>query len=173
MLDIRDTEVSDSDIQCFNITTSLREILMECPPRFRGSAPNDNPNEKSTDNEPEAGPSKNINDKSIDSIDSSPDSDVDTSSDMDTDDDSEELELSEEIVRPKEENANGNGSAATPRNLGHFIQVIIRDGNVVDLANGHISSDQEHRSRASGLRYMVGVVNGEGKQSDAPCAANV
>lgn len=34
-LDIRDTPISDSDIQCFNITTTLRELLMECPVDLR------------------------------------------------------------------------------------------------------------------------------------------
>lgn len=34
-MDVRDTPISDSDIQCFNITSTLREILMECPIEFR------------------------------------------------------------------------------------------------------------------------------------------
>lgn len=37
-LDIRDTPISDSDIQCFNITTTLRELLMECPVDLRNQA---------------------------------------------------------------------------------------------------------------------------------------
>lgn len=37
-LDIRDTPISDSDIQCFNITTTLRELLMECPIDLRNQA---------------------------------------------------------------------------------------------------------------------------------------
>lgn len=37
-LDIRDTPISDSDIQCFNITTTLRELLMECPIDLRNQS---------------------------------------------------------------------------------------------------------------------------------------
>lgn len=37
-LDIRDTPISDSDIQCFNITTTLRELLMECPVELRNQS---------------------------------------------------------------------------------------------------------------------------------------
>lgn len=37
-LDIRDTPISDSDIQCFNITTTLRELLMECPVDLRNQS---------------------------------------------------------------------------------------------------------------------------------------
>jgi hypothetical protein len=34
-LDIRDTPVSDSDIQSFNMTKKLRELLLECPVGYR------------------------------------------------------------------------------------------------------------------------------------------
>lgn len=37
-LDIRDTPISDSDIQCFNITTTLKELLMECPVDLRNQS---------------------------------------------------------------------------------------------------------------------------------------
>lgn len=37
-LDIRDTPISDSDIQCFNITSTLRELLMECPIDLRNQS---------------------------------------------------------------------------------------------------------------------------------------
>ncbi|KAJ6637942.1 hypothetical protein Bhyg_10673, partial [Pseudolycoriella hygida] len=37
-LDIRNTPISDSDIQCFNITTTLKELLMECPENLRNKS---------------------------------------------------------------------------------------------------------------------------------------
>lgn len=41
-LDLRNTPVSDSDIQCFNITQTLKELLLECPKNLRDDvrAPN-------------------------------------------------------------------------------------------------------------------------------------
>lgn len=41
-LDIRDTPVSDSDIQCFNTTVSLRELLMDCPENLRNQTIHEN-----------------------------------------------------------------------------------------------------------------------------------
>lgn len=35
VLDLRNTPVSDSDIQCFNITSTLKELLLECPRNLR------------------------------------------------------------------------------------------------------------------------------------------
>lgn len=35
VLDLRDTPVADSDIQCFNVTTSLKQLLLECPDKLR------------------------------------------------------------------------------------------------------------------------------------------
>lgn len=32
-LDVRETPISDSDIQCFNVTMTLKELLLECPSR--------------------------------------------------------------------------------------------------------------------------------------------
>jgi hypothetical protein len=42
ILDIRDTPVSDSDIQSFNMTKTLKELLMECPTGYRDDAISDN-----------------------------------------------------------------------------------------------------------------------------------
>lgn len=34
-LDVRDTPISDSDIQCFNVTLTLKTLLLECPEDLR------------------------------------------------------------------------------------------------------------------------------------------
>lgn len=34
MLDVRDTPISDCDIQCFSVVKTLKEVLMECPGEF-------------------------------------------------------------------------------------------------------------------------------------------
>lgn len=46
VLDLRDTPVTDSDIQCFNITKSLRELYLDCPIHLRvfPNASRDTPN---------------------------------------------------------------------------------------------------------------------------------
>uniref|UniRef100_A0A182ISJ2 Uncharacterized protein n=1 Tax=Anopheles atroparvus TaxID=41427 RepID=A0A182ISJ2_ANOAO len=35
VLDLRDTPISDSDVSCFNIVHSLKELLLECPEHLR------------------------------------------------------------------------------------------------------------------------------------------
>lgn len=155
--------MSDSDIQCFNITTSLREILMECPPHLREKASDKNPSEAVADGEAKAGCSKDIVESPAPAnttADKSAESDVETGSEMEGED-SEEEEVPEGANGANEENGNDNGAAASS-NQNHYIQVIIHDGNLINVNNGHIPSDQMQRARANGLRYMVGVVNGEG-----------
>lgn len=166
-LDIRDTQVTDSDIQCFNVTTSLREILMECPLQLRDKASDKNPSDATAGNDAEPSSSKDI----VKSQTKSTDSDVETGSETDGEDSDEE---EEEVVDDKngvnEENA--NAAAAGSSNQNHYIQVIIHDGNLVNVNNGQIPADQMQRARANGLRYMVGVVNGEGKSFKSLSAVN-
>lgn len=163
-LDIRDTQVSDSDIQCFNITTSLREILMECPPNLREKASDKNPSEAVADGEAKAGCSKDIVETpapTTTAAENAAESDIETGSEMEGEDSEEEVEVPEGANGAKEKNGNENGAAASS-NQNHYIQVIIHDGNLMNVNNGHIPADQMQRARANGLRYMVGVVNGEG-----------
>lgn len=161
-MDFRDTPVSDSDIQCFNITTTLREILLECPPNLRDKSSDKNPSESVANNdEPEAGPSKDIVENATPTAEKSTESDVETGSELDGEE-SEDESVADDKNGAHDENANDNDSAACS-NQNHYIQVIIHDGNLVNVNNGHIPTDQMQRSRANGLRYMVGVVNGEGK----------
>lgn len=147
--------MSDSDILCFNVTTTLREILMECPPHLRDKTSNGNPNVAAVENDAAAGSSKAIAESSTAKPEQSTESDVETGSEMDGEDSEEEEENIEDDKN--DANAIGEGSAAS------LIELIIQDGNLVNVSNGHIRSDQEQRTRANGLRYMVGVVNGGGK----------
>lgn len=163
-LDVRDTQVSDSDIQCFNITSSLREILMECPPHLREKVSDKNPSEAIANDAVGAGSSKDIVENSTATADKSTESDIETGSEMDGEDSDDEEDGADDKNGANEENANENGSAASS-NQNHYIQVIIQDGNLVNVNNGHIPSDQMNRAIGNGLRYMVGVVNGEGEIS--------
>lgn len=138
---------------------------MECPPNLRGNPFNSNPNVAVTDNDAEAGSSKAITEKSTAISEQLTESDVETGSESDGEDSEEEETVADDENDENAENANGNGAAGTS-NQNHYIQVIIHDGNLVNVNNGHIQSDQMQRARANGLRYMVGVVNGEGKSME-------
>lgn len=165
-LDIRDTQVSDSDIQCFNITMSLREILMECPPNLRDTVTPDKNEAVAVANqrECEASTSKEVIEQSTATANKTTDSDVETGSEMDGEDSEEEDDddIADDKNGANEENGNENGSAASS-SQNHYIQVIIHEGNLLNVNNGQIPSDQMQRARANGLRYMVGLVNREGE----------
>lgn len=135
---------------------------MECPPNLRDNTSNSNPSVTVANNDAEAGSSKAITEKTTAKFDQTTESDVETGSDMDSDDSEDEENVADDENEENAENANGNGAAAAS-NQNHYIQVIIHDGNLVNVNNGHIPTDQMQRARANGLRYMVGVVNGEGK----------
>lgn len=135
---------------------------MECPPHLREKASDKNPSEAVADSDAEAGCSKDIVENPIETADKSTESDIETGSEMDGEDSEEEEEVAANGAN--EENGNENGAAASS-NQNHYIQVIIHDGNLMNVNNGHIPNDQMQRARANGLRYMVGVVNGEGKST--------
>lgn len=144
---------------------------MQCPPHLRRKASDKNPSEAVTDDDAEAGPSKDIAENQTATADKSTESDIETGSEMDGEDSEEEEDVADDKNGANEENADDNGSAASS-NQNHYIQVIIHDGNLVNVNNGHIPSDQMQRARANGLRYMVGVVNGEGEISPT-CASRI
>lgn len=142
---------------------------MECPAQLRDKASDKNPAEAVATDDAEAGSSKDVVENSTANADKATESDVETGSEMDDDESEEEEEdAADDKNGANEENANENGSAASP-NQNHYIQVIIHDGNLVNVNNGHIPSDQMQRARANGLRYMVGVVNGEGNVQFRMC----
>lgn len=43
VLDVRDTPISDSDIQCFNVTKTLRELYLDCPTYLRNQSSGSTP----------------------------------------------------------------------------------------------------------------------------------
>lgn len=153
-LDIRDTQVCDSDIQCFNITTSLREILMECPAHLRRKKTDPNSSEATVEADA-AGPSKDTVENShagaSTSANDSGESDVETGSEIDGEDSEEDEDAVDDKNGLNEETASENGSGAPP-NQNHYIQVIIHDGHLVNVNNGHMPSPAEALQRFSVLR---------------------
>lgn len=151
-LDVRETALSDSDIQCFNITTTLRELLLECPSNLREPVYDDS-NKDSTDDE---GSNNDTEDDDIhnnplksfdsESILSTSEEENNANGDSDSDDDDDD-----DNDQPDD---NVQAEAAPPQN--HFIHVFVRNGNMEDVNN-----DTRMRE-LNNLRYMVGVLNGTG-----------
>lgn len=169
-MDIRDTPISDSDIQCFNITSTLREILMECPEDLRDKRKQETVNRlsdaddkelqiKSLSNRLEKSQSKcdqeqqNVNERKYG------DSDVETGSDFSKDGSEDDDNFDED----DKSNKTNNIAAAGSSTQNHFIQVIIHDGNLVNVNNDRIMGEEYRLREINGLRYMVGVVNGGGE----------
>lgn len=150
-MDIRDTPVTDSDIQCFNITTTLRELLMECPEHLRepATAAATAADTESSDSEFEAEDEYKDTARDQNIIDDY------LVSDGDSDDDDEMYDKKNGGVNKEGEGSRSSGSCSGS----HVIQVILQNG----ILNQVRSLDNEYRIREiNGVRYMVGVVNGGG-----------
>lgn len=127
-MDIRDTPVSDSDIQCFNITTTLRELYIECPQHLREPKFVDS-NKDSTDDDD----SSDDDDDTTNSDNKVKNSD-DTESILPTDEESnrENSEISDaEEDEEKPDDVGQTDGAAGSTSQNHFIHVYLRDGNLV------------------------------------------
>lgn len=188
-MDVRDTPITDSDIQCFNVTSTLREILMDCPDSLR-----DSDNLVSTDDEDDDDDDdddgESIEPKSSSAGDTSMDvsngSDAEnhkhmpdiSDSESDSNDDSECSTDSEDGqdgggggsggggggnggVEDGSAKASGsNEDAGAPQ--AHCIQVILQNGRMINV-NAERSNDPENAMRGpNSLRCVIGIINGRG-----------
>lgn len=182
-LDVRDTPISDSDIQCFNITSTLREILMDCPvefrenymstdetpsdtddseayePRFRNSDTIEG-SEKHFDDKNEQNSNSNKNSETHrrdDSIVSETESESEDESDYSTDSEdgnSDDGEDGGSKVSGNNDDANAPHQAS--------IQVIFQNGRMINV-NAERSSDFDSPMReTNGLHCVIGIINGRG-----------
>lgn len=174
-MDVRDTPITDSDIQCFNITTTLREILMDCPVAFRDhyastdeyEIPSDTDDGDSYVEKPSL--TKPTTDKSTskETIEKkSPDDPMEAESESESDDESECSSDSEDDVSDGENsaaNANGNnGEAKSQPHQTHCIQVILQNGRMINV-NAERSNEFENPMReTNSLRCVIGIINGRG-----------
>lgn len=151
VLDIRDTPISDSDIQCFNITTSLRELLMECPEHLRNQNATDETN-GGGDGEP--GPSRNIIQQERPML---PDEVIDQNH---GDPQHHHVNVGGQANGAVGDDNNGNGVAAGANHENPIIRIVVRERSVNErIAAGENVNDEERDERmderpANGLRVV-------------------
>lgn len=177
-MDIRDTPIADSDIQCFNITLTLREILMDCPAELRCKYESDETT-SDTDSEPSDMSSqadssadtsassetkyKNDGKKSTSSKQHANDK---TSDESDSEDDTDCSTDSEDGDSDNEDGAakvNANNEEATPAHR-HCIQVMLQNGRMINVSTEPSMNQLVDRAvpAANKIRCVIGVINGRG-----------
>lgn len=153
-MDVRDTGITDSDLQCFNVVHSLRELLLECPAnkRAHAAAVNDNESDHRYKTPNDAIPDAKGND-----LDNSSDNDNDDGDD-DSDDDSPERPNDRIATASNESNGNANiaNLEVTPlqrREYNGFVCYVgtMNDGSTAALLNSSDtgSAPQQSNSRQS------------------------
>lgn len=178
-LDVRDTPISDSDIQCFNITSTLREILMDCPVQFRDEFVSTDEMTATSDNESvESKPGDADSTKESSSNDRKPKSSQETSSqrhddsiasesesESDSDDDSECSTDSEDGKSDGEDGAakaSGCNDDANPSHQAHCIQVVLQNGRMINVNAERSNVFDNPLRETNGLRCVIGIINGRG-----------
>lgn len=175
-MDVRDTPISDSDIQCFNITSTLREILMDCPVEFRdqyvssdeASDTDDGESVESKTGDTDSSKGSNSNEhKPIsgnETISQRHDDAIASESESDSADESECSTDSEDGNSDGEDGAakvSGNNDEANPPQA-HCIQVVLQNGRMINV-NAERSNDSDNPLReTNGLRCVIGIINGRG-----------
>lgn len=178
-MDVRDTPISDSDIQCFNITSTLREILMDCPVEFRENYNSSDETASDTDDSESYEPKPCSNDSAesakqpsekskqngdtqphrrYDSIVSESESESENESDCSTDSEDGNSDGGEDGAAK----ASGNNDDANALHQAHCIQVILQNGRMINV-NAERSNDFDNPLReTNGLHCVIGIINGRG-----------
>lgn len=165
-MDVRDTPITDSDIQCFNVTTTLREILMDCPVGLRIDSDastvemSDDDDSESFEPEPKAtGSATNKNQKHRSSaIPTDSESESESEEDSDCSSDSEDGNSDGEDGAAK--TSGNNEEANAPQ--AQCIQVILQNGRMINV-NAERSCEKENSIRSpNALRCVIGIINGRG-----------
>lgn len=176
-LDVRDTPISDSDIQCFNITSTLREILMDCPVEFRENYMSSDETPSDTDDSEPYEPKPRNNDSSEEStnhnnnIDSDPQahrrddsivSDTESESDDESDCSTDSEDGNSDDGGDGGAKVSGNNEDANAPHQAHCIQVILQNGRMINV-NAERSNDFDSPMReTNGLHCVIGIINGRG-----------
>lgn len=189
-MDVRDTPISDSDIQCFNITTTLREILMDCPVECRESyATTDEAISDTDDSEAYESKPCNNNDSSQEQNSrsdqeekestksanrSSTQGQHDDSMASDTESESSESDIESDCSSDSEDDGGDdkdeNGAAAkvakhddtNSPHQAHCIQVILQNGRMINVNAGRSNDFDNPMRETDGLRCVIGIINGRG-----------
>lgn len=175
-MDVRDTPITDSDIQCFNITSTLREMLLDCPDSLRLDSDNsaevsDDDDTDDDDDESFELPKSSTGDISMDISNGShihkrmpgiSDSESDSNDESDCSTDSEDG-MNGDGANAEDGAAKASGSSddsATPQ--AHCIQVILQNGRMINV-NAERSNNPENSVHGpNSLRCVIGIINGRG-----------
>lgn len=182
---MRDTPISDSDIQCFNITTTLREIKMDCPVEFRENynssdetisdtddsesyepkLPNNDSIDEPMKNSSEKGKEDSNSNKTSqthhrdDSIFSESESESDDETDCSTDSEDGNSDDGEDGGAK----VSGSNDDTSAPHQAHCIQVILQNGRMINV-NAERSNEFDSPMReTNGLHCVIGIINGRGK----------
>lgn len=176
-MDIRDTPICDSDIQCFNITSTLREILMDCPAELRETYATSDETISDTDDseiyEAKARNDKTVHEKHSDEENhnnknesNSQKRDISNVSDTESESD-DESECSTDSEDGNSDDENGRAKAANDdTNAPHqanCIQVILQNGRMINVNAGRVNESENQLRESDGLRCVIGIINGRGK----------
>lgn len=150
-MDLRETPITDSDIQCFNIIKSLRELLLECPKHMRENVKPPEEGELGGSGESEDDENK-VGEENEDS------NDLGSEESSDSEDDNEDAEEKLKCDSP---------STATS---GQFVEFIVQNGSWTMMNTGNIPDEayQRRGRELNGLRYLISVSDGE-KSSNSAC----
>lgn len=166
-MDVRDTPISDSDIQCFNVTTTLREILMDCPVGLRyDSEPS---TEEMSDDDDDGEEDEDDDNGSYDTKSKEADkavfvSDTDSNTESESDDESDCSSDSEDGDNDSEAaKASGNNEETADTPQAHCIQVILQNGRMINV-NAERSNERDNTAQMRGpnVRCVIGIINGRG-----------
>lgn len=172
-LDIRDTPIADSDVQCFNVCSTLREILMDCPIALRdndGSSTTSDEtwslamsdDDETSGNKTPNSPKENVDDGKDNAADCHDNDKVESESEWGSDlSDSDENENDGADDDPSKANANNEDANVPPHS--HCIQVILQNGRLINVNTERPNENEPSmREMPNALRCVIGVVNGRG-----------
>lgn len=150
-MDLRETPITDSDIQCFNIIKSLRELLLECPKHMRESP-------KPQEQAELGGSAESEDDENKEREENEDSNDLDSEESSDSEDDNEDRE---------EKLKSDSPSTATS---GQFVEFVVQNGSWTMMNTGNIPEEayQRRGRELNGLRYLISVSDGE-RCSDSVC----
>ena len=163
-LDVRDTPVSDSDIQCFNVTGTLRELLLECPEDLRKcpDSPGAQNQPKNNDSDDDSSSDESADDVDLEDEDESMTKPWDKNDDEPIKTESEDEDNS--LDDDSDDEDDDSKDSRTRGNQSQVIQVILQDGNLEQVNNDPLQDNNFQVREMNGIRYMFGVINGGGPE---------
>lgn len=173
-MDVRDTPISDSDIQCFNVTSTLREILMDCPVGLRFDSESstvemsdndDDDDDEEEEEEEVVDDNETYDTKSKEAAKPAYLSDTNSETESESDDESDcssDSEDGDNDAEATKTSGNNEETVGTPQ--AHCIQVILQNGRMINV-NAERSNEHDNTAQMRGpnVRCVIGIINGRGE----------